>query len=141
VYHREVLTRKYFTYQTLRVFTYEVNYYKEKAEGPETQRCLMDMRELKGLEIAAWCKLAFRRGAWHVPSQSGNGTYRDTLSPDSCECEDFALRALPCKHVHAARLVQEGDHGGKSPIIADTPPKKPTYKQNWAIYNQAQHQE
>jgi hypothetical protein len=33
----------------------------------------MDMRELKELEIAARYKLAFRRGAWHALSQSGNG--------------------------------------------------------------------
>ena len=49
----------------------------------------VDMRELKGLEIAARCRLTFNDGDWVVPSQSGNGTYRVTLNPPSCTCDDF----------------------------------------------------
>jgi transposase len=99
----------------------------------------MDMRELKGLEIAARSKLTFADGAWSVPSQSGGGTYRVTLDPVFCGCEDFALRQQPCKHVHAARLVQERDFGGKPPaIVADAVPRKKTYKQIWPAYNLAQ---
>jgi transposase len=99
----------------------------------------MDMRELKGLELAARAKIAFQGGAWVIPSQSGNGKYRVTLKPESCECEDFALRQRVCKHIHAARLVQERDHGGQAPAIdTDTLPKKPTYKQNWPAYDLAQ---
>ncbi len=68
----------------------------------------MDLRELKGLEIAARSKIVFDRGAWVVPSQSGNGTYRVTLDKagDSCPCDDFQLHLKPCKHVHAARLAR-----------------------------------
>jgi hypothetical protein len=100
----------------------------------------MDMRELKGLEIAARCKLTFDGVAWSVPSQSSAATYRVTLgSQPSCECEDFALRQLPCKHILAARLVCARDHGGKEPdIVADAVPKRPTYKQDWKAYNTAQ---
>jgi transposase len=105
----------------------------------------MDMRELKGLEIAARSRVIFEGGAWVVPSQSGNGKYRVKLDGcESCECEDFALTGKPCKHVHAARLVRERDHGGKSPAIdtgTDTIPKKKTYKQSWIAYNQAQTEE
>src|SRR5438105_2783424 len=93
----------------------------------------VDMREWQGLEIAARCRIAFENGAWIVPSQSGQGKYRVTIGGDtSCECEDFLLTAKPCKHVHAARLVAERDHGGKAPEI-DTAvvPKRPTYKQDW----------
>jgi hypothetical protein len=63
----------------------------------------MDMRELKSLEIAARCRIGFEGGAWVVPSQSGNGKYRVTLSPegDRCECEDFGLHAKECKHIHS----------------------------------------
>ncbi len=103
----------------------------------------MDMRELKGLEIAARSKVTFNGEFWVVPSQSGNGKYRVTIGADpSCTCDDFALTGKPCKHVHAARLVCERDHGGKAPKI-DTAvvPKRPTYKQNWVAYNQAQQQE
>lgn len=99
------------------------------------------MRELKGLEIAARSKVEFKDSAWLVPSQSSSGKYRVLLSAegDSCNCEDFALTLKPCKHVHAARIVRERDHGDKSPKI-DTGivPKRPTYRQNWPAYNEAQ---
>jgi transposase len=102
----------------------------------------MDTREAKALEIAARMRLAYRDGAWHVPSQSGNGTYKVALRPESCECEDFALRAQPCKHIIAARLVQERDHGGQAPAIdTEVLPKKPTCKQNWPLYDKAQQTE
>jgi transposase len=100
----------------------------------------MDMRELKGLEIAARCRIGFKDGVWLVPSQSGHGTYRVTLRPSvSCSCEDFLLTQKPCKHIHAARLVQERDHDGKPPAInVDAVPKRKTYRQDWPSYNLAQ---
>src|SRR5207244_1333154 len=101
---------------------------------------LMDLRELKGLEIAARARIAFADGAWLVPSQAAPSTkYRVTLAPASCNCEDFQLHLQPCKHVHAARLVCERDYGGKAPIIdTEVVPKRPTYKQNWPAYTRAQ---
>jgi transposase len=102
----------------------------------------MDMRELKGLEIAARSKIVFADGAWQVPSQASPTTkYRVTLEPISCNCEDFQLQGVirPCKHVTAARLVQARDGGGEAPVIVvDKVPKRPTYKQNWPAYNEAQ---
>jgi hypothetical protein len=68
----------------------------------------VDTRQLKALEIAARCKIAFTDGAWRVPSQTSPAKkYRVTLSPVSCNCEDFALRQEACKHVIAAQLVSE----------------------------------
>jgi transposase len=100
----------------------------------------MEMRELKALEIAARFKLVFADGAWQVPSQtSPSSKYRVTLEPASCTCDDFQLRQKPCKHVIAARLVQERDGGGKViEIVTDKVPKRPTYRQNWPAYNEAQ---
>lgn len=101
----------------------------------------MDMRELKGLEIAARNRIAYKDGAWLVPSQSGTRVYKVVLKAgeDSCECEDFSLTKLPCKHVHAARLARERDHGGETPPInTDVVPKRKTYKQVWSAYNLAQ---
>jgi transposase len=102
---------------------------------------LMDMRELKALELAARSKIAFNLGGWLVPSQSSGTTYRVTIDPPYCQCEDFALRQKPCKHVIAARLVAE--RGGDKPadVVVDEVPKKPTYKQNWPLYNLAQQTE
>src|SRR5271170_7600080 len=51
---------------------------RRPAPSPEG-RAVVDMRELKGLEIAARCKIAFEGGAWIVPSQSGKGNYRVVL--------------------------------------------------------------
>jgi transposase len=101
----------------------------------------MDMRELKGLEIAARCRIDFKDGTWHVPSQSSNTKYHVILTADgdACPCEDFQLHKQPCKHIHAARLVRARDHGGKDPAInTDAIPKRLTYRQNWPAYNQAQ---
>ncbi len=100
----------------------------------------MDMRELKGLEIAARSKIAFADGAWLVPSQSSPGTkYRVTLDPLFCQCEDFSLTQQPCKHIIAARVVRARDYRGTDPkIVVDAVPKRPTYKQDWPLYDLAQ---
>jgi hypothetical protein len=99
----------------------------------------MDMRELKGLQLAARTRIVFAGGAWIVPSQSGSGTYRVTLTPDACTCEDFSLTVKPCKHIHAARIVRERDGGEEAPPIdIEVIPKKPTYKQVWPLYDRAQ---
>src|SRR4051812_27181129 len=100
---------------------------------------VMDLRELKALEIAARARIAFTDGVWLVPSQTSSAKYKVTLNPPACSCDDFQLRALPCKHVIAARLVQERDHGGQPPKIdVDAVPKKPTYRQDWRAYTLAQ---
>jgi hypothetical protein len=103
----------------------------------------MNLRELKALEIAARAKIAFSDGVWIVPAQTTSGSYRVTLgSQPSCPCDDFQLRKLPCKHIMAARLVWARDHDGTSPeIVATAVPTKPTYKQNWPMYNEAQQTE
>jgi hypothetical protein len=104
----------------------------------------MDMREYKGLQLAATAKITFSNGVWNVPSQSGKGWYKVILKAgeDSCNCEDFGLTAKPCKHIYAARFVRERDHGGNFGEVADDlPPKKKTYKQNWPVYNEAQQTE
>jgi transposase len=100
----------------------------------------MDLRELKGLELAARARITFEDGAWQVPSQTSAVTkYRVTLDPPTCTCEDWSLRREPCKHVHTARLVCERTGGGKAPNLdTDAVPKRPTYKQNWPAYNLAQ---
>jgi len=101
----------------------------------------MDMRELKGLEIAARYKLEYKSGLWLVPSQSSPGTkYPVTIAPDpSCTCEDFQLRRKPCKHIIAAQIVAARDANPEpGELIVDEVPKRPTYKQDWPAYNRAQ---
>jgi hypothetical protein len=100
----------------------------------------VDMRELKALEIAARCRITYKDGVWHVPSQTTIGaSYRVTLSPISCDCEDFLLRQQPCKHAIAAQLTQERQGGTTAPDIdLNVIPKRPTYSQDWPAYNRAQ---
>jgi transposase len=104
----------------------------------------VDNRDLKGLEIAARMRIVWEDGAWTVPSQSGNGKYRVSLSEakSSCTCPDFELSQKPCKHVLAAQFVMERDFGGKA-VFVDTNvlPLKKTYTQNWPAYNKAQTEE
>jgi transposase len=103
----------------------------------------MDMRELKALELAARAKIvANDDGTWTVPSQERPGsTYRVVTWPgaESCTCEDFQLRQQPCKHVIAARLVEEREGKRPAPPM-DTAevPKRKTYRQDWPKYNLAQ---
>jgi transposase len=101
----------------------------------------MDMRELKALELAARTQLVWEDGGWTVPSQSGAGKYRVVLWPGegSCTCEDWQLRQQPCKHIIAARLVQEREgKGAAPPIDTSTLPEKKKYPRNWTNYNEAQ---
>src|SRR5829696_304322 len=111
--------------------------------GQETapdQRCSVDLRELKALELAARSRIVFHLGRWLVPSQGSGKVYSVSLSPPSCSCEDFELRGEPCKHVIAARLVASRDHDGEPvpPMVVDEVPKRKTYKQDWAKYDHAQ---
>jgi transposase len=99
---------------------------------------------LQGLEMAARCKIFFAEGAWQVPSQSSAGTiYRVTLGDRlDCDCDDFQLRRQACKHVLAAQIVCARDHGGAPPpIVVDAVPVRPSYRQNWPQYNEAQQTE
>jgi len=101
----------------------------------------MDLRELRGLEIAARLKLVWRDGVCIVPSQSGNGSYKVKRTPDgfTCECEDHELTRKPCKHIIGAKLVLEREGGDKAPDLdTNIIPIKKTYPQAWGAYNLAQ---
>ena len=70
----------------------------------------MDMREEKGLVIAATSKIEKNQlGMWKVPSQSGNGTsYVVSLDHGHpfCNCPDFE-KGNVCKHIHAVEFVSQ----------------------------------
>jgi transposase len=111
---------------------------------------VVDMRELKALEIAAKNRIGFDGANWIVRSQSGICNYRVQLEPViSCDCDDFQTHntpsnpCKPCKHIIAARVVRERDYGDKNPteIIVNEVPKRPTYRQNWPLYDKAQQTE
>jgi transposase len=104
----------------------------------------MNLRQLKALEIAARYKITCEAGTWLVPSQSEPGLmYRVRLGEGlCCDCDDFQLNRQACKHIIAAQIVCARDHGGKAPpIVSDAVPVRPSYRQNWPLYNEAQQTE
>ena len=108
----------------------------------------MDLREQRGMELAATRTIQQKAGIWIVPSQAGKGTYRVHLMPKvaSCTCPDHETRGVDCKHIFAARFVmrREQNADGSTTVtksITVTATERTTYPQNWSAYNEAQTQE
>jgi hypothetical protein len=111
----------------------------------------MDVREQRGLEIAARANIVKRDNAWIVPSQSSKGSYRVTLNASELNSTrpDFELNAKPCKHIYAAAIVVQRqtvterttpDGDTVKTTVTETAVRV-TYRQNWPQYNRAQTQE
>lgn len=108
----------------------------------------MDARQLRGMEIAATSKITKRGNeTWIVPSQSLNGKYAVTVTPEGkqCTCPDFELRQQPCKHVYAVQYVlfreqvtETKPDGSITTTTTETAGVHVTYAQNWPAYNAAQ---
>ncbi|HXM20745.1 MAG TPA: transposase [Terriglobales bacterium] len=108
----------------------------------------MDLREQRGMELAATRTIQQKAGLWIVPSQVGNGSYRVHLMPKiaSCTCPDHETRRMDCKHIYAARFVmrREQNADGTTTVtesVTLTATKQTTYPQNWSAYNEAQTNE
>jgi len=104
----------------------------------------METRQRNGLEIAARRKIKKQGEVWIVPSQSGSGHYKVSITEEAetCTCDDFGLRRSRCKHIWAVRFKLERD-GGLSydvPLPTKEPARSPrkTYPQDWPAYNAAQ---
>jgi len=108
----------------------------------------MDLREQRGMELAATRMIHHKGSLWVVPSQTGNGTYRVHLMPRiaSCTCPDHETRGVECKHIFAARFVmrREQNADGSTTVtksVTITATERTIYPQNWSSYNEAQTQE
>src|ERR1700722_15835675 len=115
----------------------------------------MDLREQKGLVIAATTKINGSDGKWIVPSESGNGRYTVKQSDKGlqCTCPDYEKRHDKCKHIYAVEYtikreqsvtVETNATTGETTVTAtDTIilTEKRTYPQNWTAYNAAQTNE
>jgi transposase len=103
----------------------------------ESKRQMMDAREVKGLHIAATSHIAQQGQLWLVPSQSSNKNYTVNAQAQTCTCLDFETRQKPCKHLYAVQQALN-----PQPLTAlPAPVKRPTYKQAWHEYNEAQTHE
>jgi transposase len=108
----------------------------------------MDLREQRGMELAATRTIRQNAGIWIVPSQAGTGSYRVHLMPKiaSCTCPDHEARGVDCKHIFAARFVKRREQNADGSVtvtesVTVTATKRTTYPQHWSAYNEAQTQE
>lgn len=112
-------------------------------------------RKLRGLEIAARCKVVRQGQGWSVPSQSSGTKYTVTGFPTDtaavevarCTCPDHETRMVKCKHIYAVEYViqRETNADGSETVtervrVTETVERK-TYPQNWPAYNAAQTNE
>jgi len=111
----------------------------------------MDARQLKGLEIAATMPVRRSTYGWIVPSQTGHGSYKvastnqalqaltEATGDLACNCPDFELRNLPCKHVLAVEYTIKREVRPDGAVTTEQ--LKVTYTQDWTAYNAAQCEE
>lgn len=101
----------------------------------------MNLRQFEGLKLAASQEIVYNNGRWRVPSRSGGRhhwvDFRSAIP--TCDCDDYQLRQEECAHIYAVVYTAKRQKQQPIPELdATTIPKKPTYKQNWAAYNEAQ---
>lgn len=103
----------------------------------------MDVRQHKGLEIAALFKIERKGDFYIVPSQTDKETrYKVQIGPqlDSCTCPDFLNYQTKCKHVYAAEFASQRESPTQQPQqLTEVPIRSKTaYPQNWPAYRLAQ---
>ena len=57
----------------------------------EKSRCMMQSRQVKGLQIATQTErqITYNETFWTVPSQTSSKSYAVTIDPPFCTCVDF----------------------------------------------------
>jgi transposase len=104
----------------------------------------MDVRQERGLQIAATMKIEPTPRGWTVPAQSRNGKYNVTREDDGafhCSCPDFELRRSTCKHGYAVEFYLKRETiitPDGTETVTETRAVRVTYSQDWANYNRAQ---
>ncbi len=104
---------------------------------------ILNVRELRGLDIANRYTIKQENGFWFVPSASGKSNrYKVCLNSQKCTCPDFEIRRQKCKHIFAVEFSFEQDFLSELatkeiPQIYKPVPKRKTYKQDWVAYDKA----
>ena len=107
-----------------------------------------DLREQRGIVLAATKQIHQHGDCWIVPSQSGKGVYAvrhlAQTNPE-CSCPDYEARRQNCKHIYAAIFVMRREHNADgSTTVTETialTRQQTTYPQAWPAYNAAQTNE
>jgi transposase len=117
---------------------------RRKSRSDDTMENDLNIRELRGIDIAARYTIKQENGFWFVPSSSGKSTrYKVCLKSQKCDCPDFEIRRQKCKHLFAVEHYFEQDFLSEITREEITipesyiPPRK-TYAQDWASYDKAQ---
>lgn len=92
------------------------------------------------MAIAAQVNLVRGNGGWHVPSQSGAGSYVVDPELGECTCPDHETRQVECKHLLAVRMTIRRERG-KDGSVKFTREVEVKYTQEWTAYNRAQVEE
>ena len=108
---------------------------------------VLNIRELRGIDIAARYTIRQENGFWFVPSASGKSErYKVCLKSQKCTCPDYEIRRNKCKHIFAVEHHFEKDFlielTTQETVIPQTyiPPRK-TYAQYSISYDKAQRTE
>lgn len=102
------------------------------------KRRTMEVREHRGLQIAASSDITQKDGAWIVPSQRSGKFYTVRINPEpNCTCADFEGRRQPCKHIYAVLHWLQHEQVGAAIPTPPEPVKKPTIKREWTAFNKA----
>jgi len=109
-----------------------------------------DLREQRGIVLAATKRIQQHGDCWLVPSQSGKGVYAvrhlAETNPE-CSCPDYEARRQNCKHIYAAIYVMRREQNADgSTTVTQTmafaaTQQRTTYPQAWSAYNAAQTNE
>lgn len=115
------------------------------SESPTKGKATMDLRQLKGQQIAHALKVIQKNELWLVPSQSGPTKYKVNPDPQKphCTCPDFEFRQTRCKHIFAVEITIRREQSADGQMIVTETLKvtQKTYSQDWPAYNAAQTQE
>ncbi|CAN5156961.1 hypothetical protein BH11PLA2_BH11PLA2_42340 [soil metagenome] len=105
----------------------------------------MNVREQRGMVIAATTKLNRLHCDWVVPSQTGEGkSYRVNAGKQTCTCPDHKEAGFTCKHIFAVQFTIQRElnsDGSVTETKTVTVVEKKTYSQDWAAYDKAQGRE
>lgn len=109
---------------------------------------MSDLRQGRGLDIAAAARITRKGSRWFVPSQSGSGRYTVTLHSKRphCTCPDYETTGRECKHIYAVKFALRWPQEDMRQVVEaeldeDRPRERKTYPQQWRAYNAAQTNE
>jgi transposase len=95
----------------------------------------VNLRLVKGQQLATNSQIQWCKDYYLVPSETGNGSYQVSTKNHTCNCIDFTYRQTKCKHIYAVEAAF-----GKQ-RVPDTWAANPNLETNWPAYNKSQTSE